>query len=151
MKYVVTLNGKQYEVEVERVGGKAGARSLTRQPMQRGVRRDAEKIEKNEEKIVAAAAEKPVVKENVKPIEVKAETKTTTSAGGVDVTSPMPGVILDILVKAGDSVKFGQKLAVLEAMKMENDIPAPQDGVVSEVLIKKGDSVDTDAILIVLK
>ncbi len=67
------------------------------------------------------------------------------------ITSPMPGSILDVKVNVGDKVKFGQTLAILEAMKMENDIPATVDGEVAEIRVKKGDVVETDSVLIVLK
>jgi len=65
--------------------------------------------------------------------------------------SPLPGTILDILCKAGDTVKKGQKLVVLEAMKMENAINADRDGVVKEVKANKGDSVLEGADLIVIE
>jgi biotin carboxyl carrier protein len=62
----------------------------------------------------------------------------------------MPGTILKINVKVGDSVKAGDVVCVLEAMKMENDICAPQDGVVSSVEVAQGASVATDAVLVTL-
>ncbi len=75
----------------------------------------------------------------------------SVSAGGDVVTSPMPGKILRILVKEGESVKTGQGLLVLEAMKMENEIPAPKDGVIKKILVKEGDTVDTGKPLIELE
>ena len=132
MKYVVTVNGKKFEVEVEKVGG--AARSLSRQPVERG------------ERTAAPAAPAPVA--TPAPAAPVAASSTT---GGVTITSPMPGSILDVKVNVGDKVKYGQTLAVLEAMKMENDIPATQDGEVAEIKVKKGDIVETDAVLIVLK
>jgi biotin carboxyl carrier protein len=60
----------------------------------------------------------------------------------------MPGNILDIKVAAGDSVKLGTPLVILEAMKMENEIVAPADGVVAGIHVNKGDSVDTGALLV---
>ena len=62
----------------------------------------------------------------------------------------MPGTILSIAVKAGDSVKAGQVLLILEAMKMENEIVAPRDGTVSRVAVNKGASVNTGDLLVVL-
>ena len=135
MKYVVTVNGKKFEVEVEKVGG--AARSLSRQPVER------------EERTVAAAA--PVAPAPVATPAPAAPVAASTTVGGVTITSPMPGSILDVKVNIGDKVKYGQTLAVLEAMKMENDIPATQDGEVAEIKVKKGDIVETDAVLIVLK
>lgn len=61
--------------------------------------------------------------------------------GGTKVNSPLPGVIIDLCVKEGESVKRGQKIAVLEAMKMENEILAESDGTVSKLFVNKGDSV----------
>ena len=58
------------------------------------------------------------------------------AAGAVSVTAPMPGNILDVKVKAGDSVKAGDTLLILEAMKMENEISAPQDGTIASVNVR---------------
>jgi propionyl-CoA carboxylase alpha chain len=60
----------------------------------------------------------------------------------------MPGLLTKLLVRAGDSVTAGQKLASIEAMKMENTLSALQDGVVSEILAKEGDSLAVDQIII---
>ena len=71
------------------------------------------------------------------------------AAGANTVTSPMPGTILSISVKAGDSVKAGQVLMILEAMKMENEIVAPEDGVVASVAVAQGANVNTGDVLVV--
>ncbi|MDY4010449.1 MAG: biotin/lipoyl-containing protein [Fusobacterium gastrosuis] len=137
MKYVVTLNGKKFEVEVEKVGG---GKSLSRQPVGRTERTVVA------EPVAAAPAPAPVA------APVAAPTPAPVSAGaGTEITSPMPGSILDVKVNVGDVVKYGDCLAVLEAMKMENDIPATVGGTVAEVRVKKGDMVETDAVLIVIK
>ena len=73
---------------------------------------------------------------------------TPAPAGEGVVTAPMPGKILRILVKEGESVKTGQGLLILEAMKMENEIPSPKDGVIKKILVKEGDTVDTGQPLI---
>lgn len=67
--------------------------------------------------------------------------KAAAPAGGKTITSPLPGVILSIDVKEGQAVKRGQKVAVLEAMKMENEILSEFDGTVSAIHVSKGDSV----------
>ncbi len=64
---------------------------------------------------------------------------------GETVTTPMPGVIIEICVREGQAVKAGQKVAVLEAMKMENEIPATKDGTVTAVHVGKGASVEEGA------
>lgn len=71
-------------------------------------------------------------------------------AGGESVNAPMPGNILSVNVKAGDSVKSGQVLMVLEAMKMENEIMAPCDGTVKAVNVADGASVNTGDVLLVI-
>lgn len=65
-----------------------------------------------------------------------------------DIKAPMPGLILDVLVKEGDEVKEGDFLLVLEAMKMENTLTAPRDGVVKSVTVQKGQTVDKNQLLI---
>jgi len=73
------------------------------------------------------------------------------AAGSVKINAPMPGTILDVKVNAGDSVKSGDVLAILEAMKMENEIMAPSDGTVAGVHVKKGDNVNSGDLLISLQ
>ena len=69
------------------------------------------------------------------------------AAGGEKVTSPMPGTILSVNVAAGDAVKRGQVLMILEAMKMENEIMAPCDGTVTSVAAAKGAAVESGTLL----
>lgn len=135
MKYVVTVNGERYEVEVERVDGKSS--SLSRKQMERGVKTRVET-----EPAVSAA-----------PVSASAAAAPAASnaGGGSAVISPMPGVILDIKVKEGDSISEGQVVVILEAMKMENEIVSEFTGTVSAIRVKKGDTVDTDAVLVEIK
>ena len=72
-------------------------------------------------------------------------------AGGEQVTSPMPGTILSVNVAAGDAVKRGQVLMILEAMKMENEIMCPCDGKVVSVNTSKGASVESGTLLCVIQ
>ena len=130
MKYVVTINGKQYDVEVEKVSGGY-------KPMSMGAK-------------AAPAAPAPAAPAPAAPAPA-APKAAPVSAGDNTVTSPMPGTILGVKVKEGDAVKAGQLVIILEAMKMENEIVAPADGVVASVAVKEGDTVETDATLVVLK
>ena len=93
---------------------------------------------------VAAAA--PVAA----PAAAPAPAAPAGAAGAVSVTAPMPGNILDVKVKAGDSVKAGDTLLILEAMKMENEISAPQDGTIASVNVRKGDVVNSGDLLITM-
>ena len=84
------------------------------------------------------------------PKAAPAAPKASAPAGGVKITSPMPGTILDVKVSVGQSVKKGDVICVLEAMKMENDIPATQDGVVASINTQKGASVNAGDVLATL-
>ncbi|MBR5730825.1 MAG: biotin/lipoyl-binding protein, partial [Firmicutes bacterium] len=72
------------------------------------------------------------------------------TAAGFNVTSPLPGNILSIKVSNGQSVKAGDVLIIIEAMKMENEVLAPQDGVVKQILVGKGAVVATGDVLVVI-
>lgn len=72
------------------------------------------------------------------------------TASGKQMTAPMAGTILRVLVKEGQHVKRGENLIVLEAMKMENEIVAPSDGIVQKVLVKPNESVESDQLLLIL-
>ena len=71
-------------------------------------------------------------------------------AGGETIKCPMPGTILSINVQAGSSVKKGDVLLILEAMKMENEIMAPREGTVTQVMVNKGSTVATGEVLVYL-
>lgn len=77
--------------------------------------------------------------------------RPAVAAGKSSIQSPLPGIILDIRCKEGDTVKKGQTLMILEAMKMENNILASADGKVTQVLVHKGDSVLEGAGLVVIE
>lgn len=127
MKYIVTLNEKSYEVEVE----KGEARVLS----------------------VAAALAAPVAPAAAAEpaVSVAAVAPAVASADGEVVSAPMPGTIVNVLKASGDTVKRGDVVLILEAMKMENEIVAPRDGVVAQLVISRGSSVSTGAPLFVVK
>lgn len=84
------------------------------------------------------------------PKETPVAAPTTAPSSGEVVTAPMPGNILDVKVTNGASVKKGDVLMILEAMKMENEIMAPCDGTVTSINVTKGGSVETGAQLCVI-
>ena len=97
-----------------------------------------------------AAAAAPVAAPAAAPTPAAAPAAPAPVAAGEAVKAPMPGNILKVAVAQGDTVKEGQLLCVLEAMKMENEIFAPRAGTVAQVLIAKGSTVDTGATMVVL-
>jgi biotin carboxyl carrier protein len=131
MKYIVTINDKDYEVEVEK--GSAQVLKVTTSTA------------KNEASPLQAQA--PAV-----PVSTTASTPVPpaqkAAAGSEVIVAPMPGVIVDILKEVGSSVKCGETVLTLEAMKMENEIMAPKDGTVVQVLTTKGATVTTGTPLI---
>ena len=92
----------------------------------------------------------PTAAPQPEPVPAAAPAAPAATGAGKAVKSPLPGVIIAVNVKPGDTVKAGQVVAVLEAMKMENDINAPADGTITYV-VKKGDNVDTGAVLAYIK
>ena len=127
-KFNVKVNGNSYEVEVEEI--KDGV-----QPVAPAVQRPA-----------AAPAPAPAA-----PTAAPAPKAAPVAVSGAGtVAAPMPGTVLDIMVKEGDVVKSGQVCVILEAMKMENDLPAPCDGTVKSVNVTKGASVNTADVLVVI-
>ena len=124
MKYVVTLNGKDYEVEVDEL---------------------SEAIVTNVAPTAAPAPAAPVAAQPSAP--AAAPAPAPVSGSGTAVKAPMPGTILKVNVTAGQSVKAGDIMFILEAMKMENEIVAPSDGTVSQIVTAKGGSVATDDVL----
>ena len=95
----------------------------------------------------------PVARPAAAPKAAPAAPKAAAPAGAqgsVVVTAPMPGKILDIKVKVGDAVSYGQCVIVMEAMKMETEIVAPAAGTVAAINVSTGDSVETGAVLVTL-
>ncbi len=129
-KYNVTVNGTVYEVEIEEVDGFAKA------PASKAAPAPAPKSAPEAAKVEPAPSVSPA--------------KSPAASGAKAVKAPMPGTIVKVNVSEGQSVTKGTLLAVLEAMKMENDILAPADGVIASVNVSKGASVGADDIIVTM-
>ncbi|MDR3132466.1 MAG: biotin/lipoyl-binding protein [Prevotellaceae bacterium] len=92
----------------------------------------------------------PPVAAPVNAVGAPVVTKQATGGNATAIKSPLPGVVLSVEVNVGDAVKSGQKLLVLEAMKMENSIEADRDGKITAIKVAKGDSVLEGAELIII-
>ena len=137
-QYTVTVNGTAYEVTVESVSGGRMASAPVARTASAPVARAAAPV------AAPVAAPAPAAA----PAAPKAA--PAASGSGETVSSPMPGTILDVKVAAGQAVKSGDILFILEAMKMENDIFAPCDGTVSSVAVSKGAAVNPGDVLCVI-
>lgn len=124
----VTVNGVAYDVQVEEQA--ADASVLTPAP-------------------ASAAAPKPTPK--AAPAPAAKPTPAVPAADTEIIKSPMPGTIVDVKVQPGQSIKSGDVMLILEAMKMENEIMAPHDATVDSVLITKGQSVEAATPLVSLR
>ena len=130
MKYKITLEGHTYEIEVEE--GKAML------------------LDEYEAIAPKAPAPAPAVAPAAPAAAPTPAAAPAITGNGEPVTAPMPGTILRVAVNAGQAVKKGDLLVVLEAMKMENEISAPEDGTVTQVVTHVGATVATGDALIVL-
>ncbi|MDE7281641.1 MAG: biotin/lipoyl-binding protein [Ruminiclostridium sp.] len=101
-------------------------------------------VEETESGAPAAAAPAAPKAAAPKPAAPKA---ASGAAGNVQITAPMPGTIVEVKAKVGDPVKNGTVIAVLEAMKMENDVVADRDGTIASINVSKGESVSTGSVI----
>ena len=129
-KLRITVNGRIYEVMVEVLGAEEG---------------------NSAEKTAFPSAGQPLTSINGgKPASAPPKSDPACSAGVKSLKSPMPGTVMDIKVKPGETVKQGQVLVALEAMKMINDLVAESDALVKEIHVSTGQSVQAEELLISL-
>ncbi|MBR1927517.1 MAG: biotin/lipoyl-binding protein [Bacteroidales bacterium] len=132
--YKFKINGNEYNVDINSVEGNIADVTVN------GASYKVEMDTPVASPVAAAPAPSAAPAPAAAPA-APAPAKSAASGAGKAVTSPLPGVIIEVSVKEGQAVKAGQKVAVIEAMKMENEIQADVDGTVTAILVNKGDSV----------
>ncbi len=168
MKYVVTLNGKKYEVEVERgqatavyMGDPMGAAPMPQ--MQQPVMPQMQPMMQQMQQPMMPQMQQPMMQQMQQPMMPQMQqpmmpqmppmasmATPPESVSGEKIAAPMPGTILEVCCQPGTMVKAGDVLFILEAMKMENEICASRDGVIAGVHINKGSTVETGTALCTL-
>ena len=133
--YKFKINGNEYNVAINSVEGTNASVTVN------GTDYQVELEDAPAASVQAAPATAPAAAPAQAVPAAPAAPKPAASGAGKAVTSPLPGVIIAVKVNVGDSVKAGQEVAVLEAMKMENSIEAEHDGTVTAIHVAKGDSV----------
>ncbi len=144
-KYKFTIHGNQYEVNIMSIEDNIAELEVNGTVFKVEVDKALEKTKTP--RLVRTVA---VPSTDSHPSVTKTTAPAETAGVGGHVKSPLPGVILDVFVKVGDTVKKGQKLLCLEAMKMENNIDSDKDGKVLKISAHKGDSVMEGDILVTI-
>jgi len=134
-KFKLTINGNKYDVDilnVERTFAEIEVNgSLYKVEVDKDLKPTKTPVLVRQKSVPSSDSDKATVKTS----------SPSSPKGAGTIKSPLPGVILNVYVKEGDTVKLGDKLLTLEAMKMENNIDSDKEGVVKSVKVKQGDSV----------
>ena len=141
--YKLKINGNEYNVDINEVEGQEI--KLDVNGTSYVVTVDQEIKQQKPRKVVSSSP-----RPQVAPAAGGDVQKSNAPVAGSKVTTPLPGTILDVFVNVGDTVKEGQTVVLLEAMKMENNIEADAAGTVKEVKVRKGDSVLEGDVLVVI-
>ena len=143
-EYKLKINGNDYAVTINEVDDNIAEVEVNGTPFKVEFEKPITK------KPAATVVAKPAAKAAGAAPAATVSKPVAASGAGETVTSPLPGVILEVSVKVGDTVKRGDKVMVLEAMKMENVIEATADGTVTAIKVDKGDSVLEGAPLVII-
>jgi biotin carboxyl carrier protein len=141
-KYDLTINNNSYEVIVKKVTDSEALVEVNGQEY-------TVSINQIQRLILPDSIPKPPPKQAAGPKAAPAATPSSRVSGD-GVIAPMPGQIKAILVREGDKVTTGQKLLIMEAMKLENKLPATRDGIVKHILVRDGDIVSQGQELIII-
>lgn len=131
-QYNLKINGKEYNVCVDSVKGDHAEVTVNGKKYEVEISRPKEEIE---------IPSRPVQSDSEDAAPIRKPSRKKAGSAGLAVESPLDGNIISVNVKVGDTVRIGQTVAILEAMKMENEIQAEYDGTVTAVNVAKGDHV----------
>ena len=147
-KYQYKVQGVDYDVEIEEVEGNVAKVNVN------GIRFDVELKQPinptSTLKKVHIEAPKPVSRPMVAPAAAPAADKPMAAGTGSPVKAPLPGTVIDVKVNVGDTVKVGDIVLVLEAMKMQNNIESEFEGTVTSIVVKQGESVMEGAVMMTI-
>ena len=164
MKYITTVNGKEYTIEIDQedeilVNGKKYLIDFQQLPEggtlsllinNRSLEAIVDKREEAYEVLIHGELYAVRVQDERSYRLAQARSTLVEDAGAISINSPMPGLILDVLVGEGDRVQKGDKVVILESMKMENELRAGRDGQVTRVFVQPGDSVEKNQELVTI-
>lgn len=146
MKYKLSVGGKKFNVEIDHLDGGHARVSVNG--------RFYEVTVDNSEEVAAGIPPEAMAREPYKPTRSPASllnpAQAAFAAGEDALSAPLPGLILEVRVKVGDRVAAGQVVAVMEAMKMENNLIALKEGVVREIRVQKGTEVSTGDVIMII-
>ena len=140
-KYDINIEGEAFKVTIESVSGDTASVSVNGRQFNVAWKEEKEGMSKV---VAPKTAHAPVST----PAVTAAKPSVSPSSA---IKSPLPGVILEVKVNVGDKIEVGQVVAVIEAMKMENDIEAERGGIVKSINVNKGDSVLQDTPIITIE
>jgi biotin carboxyl carrier protein len=140
-QYNLKIKGKEYNVCVDSVKGDHAEVTVNGNKYEVEIARPKPQIE---------IPARPSSSASEDPVPFRRPSRRKTPSAGMTVESPLDGNIISVNVKVGDTVRIGQTVAILEAMKMENEIVAPKAGTVAQIVATKGSSVESGAPLVIL-
>lgn len=146
------IKGKEYTVKIEEFGSKEAILEVNGTKYTVGLKDLGKELNIGSvREVVTSIASSKSAASTSAPVQTSAPSTggaaASSTGGSGEILSPLPGLILNVLVNVGDTVKNGQNIMIMEAMKMENDIAAPKDGVVKTINVKNGDNVSEGDVL----
>ncbi len=146
-EYVFNIGGKEYKVDVKGITGNLATVVIDGKEVGVTIKQFGKRVDVPPPRVAVKRAEQTIAHTTTTPV-LAAKPQQTGSTKSTPVRAPIPGIILKIMIKEGDSVKAGQDILVMEAMKMENQIQATASGVVSKINVKVDDAVQQEDVLI---